>query len=322
MFIVKNCTMRVDAHVINIENLKDNNRFFVIPDYQREYVWEREHVEQFLNDISDEFESNSGDKPSNYFIGSIIVVKRDDGALEVIDGQQRLTTIVIALCSFRDYLNNMSGTQELSDKTLKSKEKILDTIKRMLFEYSLTHNQEKYRLELQYEESKDFLKKLIDGVEYTGELTSSIKRMQEAYKLIYDFIESLGEQDPEKAIEFIRYFLIHVEMVEILPENISSALKIFETINHRGVGLNPMDLLKNLIFREAKEEDFEGIKKIWKELSRELERCGEGERPLRFLRYFLMARYYDGIIREDEIYDWIISKDGRKRGARRNSQSY
>mgnify|MGYP000421496183 CR=1 FL=1 len=303
--------MRVDAKAINVECLK--NKFFVVPDYQREYVWERENVEQFLNDIYDEFEANSGDERSNYFIGSIIIVERNDGTFEVIDGQQRLTTIVIALCSFREYLININGSQKLGSDLLELKDELLKTIKELLYEYSLKYKKKIPRLELQYEESKDYLRKLISGEEYNGELTNSIKRMQEAYKIASEFIESLGGQDPEKAIEFIRYFLINVEMVEIKPENISSALKIFETINHRGVGLNPMDLLKNLIFREAKEEDFGKIKEIWKEITKELEGCGEGDRPLRFLRYFLMAKYYDGIIREDEIYDWIISKEGKNK---------
>ena len=101
-------------------------------------------------------------------------------------------------------------------------------------------------------------------------------------------------------------------MVVIIPENISSALKIFETINQRGAGLSPMDLLKNLIFKESNQQDFAKVKAIWKETISNLEKCGEGDKPLRFLRYFLMAKYYNGVLREDEIYKWIISDEGKK----------
>ncbi len=93
----------------------------------------------------------------------------------------------------------------------------------------------------------------------------------------------------------------------------SSALKIFETINERGVGLNSMDLLKNLLFTQVKPEDFTRLKDEWKKITAPLER--NKEKPLRFLRYFIMANYKvknerrDGVVREDEIYDWLIDKD-------------
>jgi hypothetical protein len=77
------------------------------------------------------------------------------------------------------------------------------------------------------------------------------------------------------------------------------------------VGLNAMDLLKNLLFSNAKEEDFETIKLTWKEMLKYLDESGDGDKPLRFLRYFLMARYQDGIIREEEIYKWMISDEGK-----------
>jgi hypothetical protein len=72
-----------------------------------------------------------------------------------------------------------------------------------------------------------------------------------------------------------------------------------------------MDLVKNLLFSEARESEFQSIKETWKEITANLQRCNEENKPLRFLRYFLMARYYDGIIREDDLYKWIISPQGK-----------
>jgi hypothetical protein len=98
-----------------------------------------------------------------------------------------------------------------------------------------------------------------------------------------------------------------------ISTDVSSALKIFETINERGVGLNPMDLLKNLLFTQVKQAQFTQLKDEWKKITKPLEK--EKEKPLRFLRYFLMANYViknergDAVVREDEIYDWFIAKD-------------
>ncbi|MFX6070882.1 DUF262 domain-containing protein, partial [Acinetobacter baumannii] len=69
---------------------------------------------------------------------------------------------------------------------------------------------------------------------------------------------------------------------------------------------------KNLLFSKANEKDFEKIKDTWKKITALLQSCGEDENPLRFLRYFMMARYHDGILREDDIYKWIISPSGKK----------
>jgi len=88
---------------------------------------------------------------------------------------------------------------------------------------------------------------------------------------------------------------------------------MFETINERGVGLNAMDLLKNLLFIHTTKNDFDEIKQVWKEMQENINKSGEGDKPLRFLRYFLIARFRSRkIMREDEIYKWIIEDDTKK----------
>ncbi|MEM2107871.1 MAG: DUF262 domain-containing HNH endonuclease family protein [Candidatus Bathyarchaeia archaeon] len=301
--------MKIDANVKHIENLKDF--FFEVPDYQREFVWQAEkHVAQFLDDIYAEFLHSNSQESHNYFIGSVIAVKRADGASEVIDGQQRLTTIMIALCALRDYIEENPSLTNLSEDEQNFRNEILKKIKDLLYEFSIRDEKRRPRLTLQYEDSRDYLAKLIEGKTYQGDETNSIKRMKEAYSTIYNFIKRM---DSKTLNSFMKYFMVNVEMVFIEPDNISSALKIFETINQRGVGLNAMDLLKNLVFRQARAEDFKVIKEKWQRITKELEKCSEGDRPLRFLRYFMMAKYYDGILREDEIYNWVISDEGKKR---------
>lgn len=111
-----------------------------------------------------------------------------------------------------------------------------------------------------------------------------------------------------------------MEIFQISTPDINDALKIFETINDRGTGLNPMDLLKNLIFRQVSREKFAEIKSRWQELVSILEDANE--KPLRFLRYFIMSNYptvrHQGInakdtniLREDEIYNWMADKHNR-----------
>lgn len=291
--------MEIKANVKSIQKLEDY--FFLVPDYQREYVWEPDNqVEQFIIDIDNEYEPSSNQ--NSYFIGSIIIVETK-GKFHVIDGQQRLTTIILSLCAFRDLLRPL----ELDKK----QKKYLQTIEELLSDFDIATDETQLRLELQYDESKDYLSKLVLEGKYEDDITPSIKKMTLAHAKLKLHFESYLKEGLDSLTSFIRYFLTKIELVVIESENLSSALKIFETINQRGAGLNAMDLVKNLLFSEANETDFQKIKDTWKEITQNLQKCNEDGSPLRFLRYFLIARYHDGVIREDNIYKWIISPEGK-----------
>ena len=191
---------------------------------------------------------------------------------------------------------------------------VLTKIKSLLFEFDLETGEDNVRLELQYPESKDYLNNLIANKDFQDNSTPSIAKMQDAYSTIKNFYsEKMRNIGVDRTIEDVRYFLTKVEIVKILSENLSSALKIFETINQRGAGLNAMDLIKNLLFSNVNESQFDRIKEIWKSISKNLQECGEENTPMRFLRYFFITRYTTGteILREDAIYKWLISPEGK-----------
>ena len=147
--------MNIDADVKSISKLKDY--FFLVPDYQREYVWKPEdQVEQFMIDIENEFDVDSNLSQNNYFIGSIIIVKNKEKH-DVVDGQQRLTTIMICLCVFRDLLKSKENILNPIQK------KYLQNIEELLFDFDMETDQTKARLKLQYHESCDYLDNLIQG---------------------------------------------------------------------------------------------------------------------------------------------------------------
>lgn len=301
---------KIDAGTENINKLSD--RFFIVPDYQREYVWKSDdHVQRFLDDIYDEFDPYNSDQ-SRYFIGSIIIVEKseNESIYDVIDGQQRLTTIILTLCSIREILKNLFVE---SDDDKRAKKGVLGEVENILYKYSAAENVNRARLELQYDDSKEFLNQLIiENKLSDDQSTDSIKRMREAYLTIDEFLKALSEENSSDFLAFVRYFITKVELVVIAPDSLSGALKIFETINERGAGLNAMDLLKNLLFATANKKDFESIKKEWKAMTTSIEEAGESGKPLRFLRYFLMAKYHEGVIREDGLYKWISSNEGKR----------
>jgi hypothetical protein len=268
--------------------------FYVVPDYQREYVWAPEQVEQLLGDIrGEQVTVDQGDAPE-YFIGSIVVCPGKPGTLDLIDGQQRMTTLYLMLCAIRDRLlelgENVPGALSPQISSTST-----DLAGNDCF---------RYRLDLQYGDSGDVLVRIASGSEpTTGASTRSIANIRNAYATASDFLRTELANDPGKIRAFYGYLTNKVKLIRIQTEDVAKALKIFETINDRGVGLDAMDLLKNLLFMKATPIQFEQLKSTWKKMQDVIHQMGE--KPLRFLRYFIFSRYSVDLLREDEIYGWL-----------------
>ena len=273
--------------------------FYAVPDYQREYVWETEQVEQLLNDINAELAGNDPTTAPEYFIGSIVVCPGSHSVLELIDGQQRMTTLFLTLCAIRDRIKDLKeeppgalGPQIAATST-----------------DAAGHDHFRYRLDLQYEDSGDILVRIanctLDGADEKD--TRSIANIRNAYHMTFDFLKREFGEDAGALRAFYGYLINKVKLIRIQTEDVAKALKIFETINDRGVGLDSMDLLKNLLFMKASRDEFEKLKVIWKEMQDAI--FDMGEKPLRFLRYFIFSRYDVDVLREDEIYGWFAKNE-------------
>ena len=99
----------IDSQDLSLRELF--NDFYVVPSYQREYVWDTRQVERLLQDINTEYSFNDRSADSEYFIGSTVVCASQDGSFELIDGQQRLTTAFLVLCAIRDHLSEIGATE-------------------------------------------------------------------------------------------------------------------------------------------------------------------------------------------------------------------
>jgi uncharacterized protein with ParB-like and HNH nuclease domain len=105
--------LNVDQKTIS-DLLSDKRSDFLIPDYQRPYAWNEEQCQALWDDIfvfsfpNNDYEAF--DDNDEYFLGSIVTFKNDNGKSEVIDGQQRLTTLMLMLRAFYDKFANMQDT--------------------------------------------------------------------------------------------------------------------------------------------------------------------------------------------------------------------
>lgn len=298
---------RIENHKYSIEEAF-RECFYIVPDYQREYVWTDKEVHQLLEDIGEQIDAGT---TREYFIGTVLVSPTDQkNHYEVIDGQQRLTTFFLLLCALKCLFQGEPQRQMISGLISTSCVDSDGEVRTNL------------KLEPRYESAGEVMAKLVEldaepmavraGIQSSG-ITSfgSLENLVNAYGTLYRYLKDNYDDTP-KLKKYWGYLANNVVFIQISTD-VSSALKIFETINERGVGLNPMDLLKNLLFTQVKQAQFTQLKDEWKKITKPLEK--EKEKPLRFLRYFLMANYIiknergDAVVREDEIYDWFIDKD-------------
>lgn len=173
--------------------------FYVVPDYQREYVWtDEKEVAQLLNDM---YEAYSSDKSKEYFLGTTVVFN-NNGTKELIDGQQRTTTLFLMLCAFR----NIYLKHSLS----------VGIIEQHLFNSTYDENGnevQKYHLELQYPDSTGVLDAIFHNVKLTSYKSKSAERLYSAYNSICQFIENNTENDTDELKGLFMYFFRQLKFI-------------------------------------------------------------------------------------------------------------
>lgn len=266
--------------------------FYVIPEYQREYVWEKTQVKQLMEDLLDAYTS---DKNKAYFLGTIVTCSAN-GDFELVDGQQRLTTFFIILCIAKKLY------AEYGIPTASIDQLICGT---SLNQYGVPVT--RYRLELQHQNVTNCLELIAKGEPRPSDVSKTGGRLFDAAEVVEQFMRD-NFADITAFGPFAAFLLYKSSFVRIDTQNVVDALKMFETINERGKNLDPIDLLKNMLFTNVQPNQFAALNTEWKSVINELERIDE--KPLRFLRYFIMAKYDvskepNGVLREDRIFAWL-----------------
>jgi hypothetical protein len=158
-------------------------------------------------------------KAPEYFIGSIVVCPGKEGVLDLIDGQQRMTTLFLTLCAIRDRI------RELNEKPPGALEPQIaatstDASGRDHF---------RYRLDLQYEDSGDVVVRIAKGKPRSGDgvITRSIANILNAYAVALGFLTREFGDDVDALRAFYGYLTDKVKLIRIQTEDVAKALKIF-----------------------------------------------------------------------------------------------
>lgn len=229
--------------VKNIANIFCNfNSFYKIPEYQRSYDWEDEQIDKLWTDIFSAMEDNF----DTYFLGPIILVENTkDNCYDVVDGQQRLTTLTILFCVVRDlYSDIFKGDNE------QYLNYINDAIR------SRNTNKQRLKLITHLDVQSQFEDKILNKVQFLdSEISKKELRKKKFINAAEIFRRNLKELEKENGeediINFIIFILNKVEMITISCSNEEYAIKLFEVLNTRGLNLSPADLIKSHLYSEC-----------------------------------------------------------------------
>lgn len=288
--------LNVDQKTVKelFENKKSD---FLIPDYQRPYAWGESECLTLWEDIfSFAFPDNDKDKfnSSNdeYFLGPIVTFKNDDGKMEIIDGQQRLTTLMLFLRAFYARYGNMQDSESKATR---------ENIEKCIWKTDEFGKPNMNALKINSEVATDndkgeFLSILKDGIAY--------KEMKSNYAANYRFFQTKIEEFLNAFPGYFSYLPIRILnnciLLPIEAESQDTALRIFSTLNDRGKPLSDADIFKAQFYKyfSAKGEKDTFIKK-WKALE---ELCEKIFHPISgtpmdelFTRYMYFERAKMGI---------------------------
>lgn len=227
---------------------------YKIPNYQRQYSWKEEELDALWEDLYEAYRNKTDDNDC-YFLGSIVVVNDGKGYFELIDGQQRITTLMILMnVIVKDFPDVNKDSDEIF---VADKEKILNCI---LFQGR------KNRLQLQTDPKYDSIfNELIINCEtfqYLDEpKRKDLKTDDPQFKYINAavfFYKKLSELNDKELDEFINYIFYSTNIIKIECTNQSFAIKLFQVLNDRGLELSPSDIVKSYIIGKYDQDDETG----------------------------------------------------------------
>lgn len=248
-----------------IKELFSNKRSdFLIPDYQRPYAWEETECQTLWDDIfafafpENDYSLFKSDE-DEYFLGPIVTFKNSDGKLEIIDGQQRLTTLMLLLRAFFAKFGDMQDANSKSTS---------EDIAKCIWKTDEFGNPDKNKLKIDSEVSSDDDKEEFLSILKNGKVAAGQKSR---YAKTYMFFE-------EKINDFLQHFptyfaylptriLNNCILLPIEAESQDTALRIFSTLNDRGKPLSDTDIFKAQFYKYYSDK---GQKDVfiqrWKEL--------------------------------------------------------
>ncbi|MEG6410272.1 DUF262 domain-containing HNH endonuclease family protein [Enterobacter roggenkampii] len=302
--------MELHAYTRTISELLSVNRKYVVPRFQREYSWAREQINELWYDVISNIKPNTKNAYVNneYFIGSLVLVGDETGReMQIVDGQQRLTTLTIflsVLCECFISIDQRGLAEALFENYIEGRDdegrkffKLINETPKPFFQKNIQHidkaeeqpqSQEERNLLAAYKEISSLASRERLGRYFSTDLTND-----ESYAVILKCVRD----------QILRY----LKIIFITVNEEDEAYTIFETLNARGMNLSFVDLIKNKLFKALTDEHpNDDAKDNWKSIRTILtDRNGVGTIES-FMRHWWVSKY--AYVSNENLYKSFITK--------------
>lgn len=267
----------IDGKARTVSEVLKGKRY-AIDYYQREYRWQLKHVQELVEDLTEQFlasyrpEHARSDvaKYGHYFLGSIIL-SSSGGQLFIVDGQQRLTSLTLLLIFLHRRQIDRPDRVHLDDLIYSTKYGVRD-------------------FNIAVPERAVIMDSLFKGVApNTTQASESVQTIVARYGDLEELVPS--EVDDAAMPFFCDWLAEKVYLVEITAANDEDAYTIFETMNDRGLSLSPLDMLKGYFLANIKNADQRAeAARVWRDRVEQLRELGKDE-PADAVKAWLRAQY-------------------------------
>lgn len=278
--------------------------WFIVPQYQRLYVWQEENIQELIDDLYYAFENKQN---SEYFLGALVLkrtTEKEFREYEILDGQQRLTTLCMMMAVIRDLIKKPQYKYTLSQMIYQEENELLKVPSRNRIKYNTR------------DKVKDFVKDYIiangstrkrDLVNYHEDTNISVSNMAKAISTMHTIFDN-----KENLEAFAVFLLNNVLFIYVSTDNTEDAFRLFTILNDRGIPLSNADILKSINIGEIGEEDLDEYSKHWEYLE---EKYHKGfDRFLSFVRTILLKNKPSSNLLDEyekNIYQKNILKKGK-----------
>lgn len=294
----------IEANKGILKKIFSEEFWFIVPQYQRPYVWQEENIQELIDDLYYAFENKQN---SEYFLGALVLkrtTEKEFREYEILDGQQRLTTLCMMMAVIRDLIKKPQYKYTLSQMIYQEENELLKVPSRNRIKYNTR------------DKVKDFVKDYIiangstrkrDLVNYHEDTNISVSNMAKAISTMHTIFEN-----KENLEAFAVFLLNNVLFIYVSTDNTEDAFRLFTILNDRGIPLSNADILKSINIGEISEEDLDEYSKHWEYLE---EKYHKGfDRFLSFVRTILLKNKPSSNLLDEyekNIYQKNILKKGK-----------
>lgn len=285
----------LNANTISFADIISGDNIYQVPLFQRDYSWKEDNWDDLWLDINNSIVANT-----RHYMGSIVLIKKDKKNLEIIDGQQRLTTLTILSLSCIRFINELIE-QNIDKSSNEERKDILmrkfigfKSAKSLLFSPKLKLNRLNNPIYSSY---------LIQfhKVPNISREPATNRALVEAYDYFYKKLkdEIATDNSINEIIDFIEFVGDNLQFIQITVVDELNAYLVFETLNDRGIPLTVTDLFKNYLFSKVEEGDHDHLKNKWNNILKFIKYKDFSN----FLRYYWISR--NRLITEKELFKAI-----------------